>query len=374
MIRAYFIFLLVVMALNSCRDQYDADVRSAVTSFLVVEANLNAAADSTVIRLTRSFKLEDTARLRTENGAVVTVEGSDNSTRALIGTGNGYYVSPNLNLSIGTEYRLRIRTSNGREYVSDFVRARLTPPIDSISWEASGDGVRFFANTHDPSGNSKYYRWDFDETWEIRSRFYSTWVYDAVNDTVVERVLPDQEIYYCWKYDTSSTILLANSTRLQEDKIYRAPLHFIERNSEKLSVRYSINVRQYALDREAYNFYELMKKNTEQIGSLFTAQPFELQGNMHCVTDPGEYVLGYVTASSKQVKRIFVDYSWPFYETCYELRVWEGLKDSIKIYFQPGGGYIPYSFDWNTREFLYSQENCVDCRKRQGNLLRPSFW
>jgi hypothetical protein len=371
---AYFLLMLVITIMSSCRDPYDAGVRSAEQSFLVVEANLNTAADSTVIRLTRSFKLDESAKLRTENGATVSVEGKDNTTRPLTGTGNGYYVSRNLSLAVGTEYRLRIRTSNGSEYISDYVKARVTPPIDSISWQASNEGVRIFANTHDPSGNSKYYRWDFDETWEIRSKYYSNLIYDQAHDTVIERILPAQEIFYCWKYDTSKTILLANSTRLQEDKIFMAPLHLIPRNSEKLSVRYSINVRQYALDREAYNFYELMKKNTEEIGSLFTAQPFELQGNMHCVNDPEEYVLGYVTASSKEVKRIFVNYSWPFYEECYALRVYKGLKDSIKIYFGNGGGYIPYDYDFVTSEYLYSQDHCVDCQRRKGNLTKPSFW
>lgn len=371
--RACLLLGLFIVVYSSCREQYDPHVKSTEQSFLVVEANLNAAADTTIVRLTRSFKLDDTARLRTENNAVVTVEGSDNTTRTLTPSGNGYYVSPNLNLTIGTSYRLHIRTSNGREYLSDFVKARATPPIDSISWEPTNDGVRIYANTHDPSGNSRYYRWDFDETWEIRSRYYSWYVYDRALDQVVERVIPDQEVFNCWKYDTSSAIYLANSTRLSEDRIHKTPLQFIPRASEKLSVRYSINVRQWALDKDAYNFYELMKKNTEGVGDLFSSQPFELQGNVHCVTDPGEYVLGYVTASARQIKRIFITYFWVYPEICSELEVHESLRDSIRIYFD-NGGYIPYDYDMASGNYKYSEDNCVDCRYRAGNLRRPWFW
>jgi hypothetical protein len=43
------------------------------------------------------------------------------------------------------------------------------PPIDSISWKRDEEGVRVFVNTHNPEGNTRYYRWEFEETWEIRS-------------------------------------------------------------------------------------------------------------------------------------------------------------------------------------------------------------
>lgn len=371
--RSFLVIVLMMVIIGSCRENYDPNVRSTEQSFLVVEANLNVAADSTIIRLTRSFKLDDSARLKVENGATVTVEGSDNTTRSLIPRGNGYYISTNLNLTVGTDYKLHIRTANGREYESDFVTARATPAIDSISWEAASDGLRIFANTHDPSGNSRYYRWDYDETWEIRSKYYSNFIYIPQADSVRERVMPAEEVFYCWKYDTSSSIYLANSTRLAEDIIYKSPLQFIPRGDERLSVRYSIHVRQYAMDREAYNFYELMKKNTEGIGDLFSSQPFELQGNIRCLTDPDEYVLGYVTASERQKKRIFITYSWVYPENCSALTISKALKDSIRIYFN-NGGYIPYDYNTATGVYSYSEDDCVDCTYRGGNLRRPWFW
>src|SRR3712207_6958843 len=30
-------------------------------------------------------------------------------------------------------------------------------------------GVTIFVNTHNPENNTRYYRWEFDETWENRS-------------------------------------------------------------------------------------------------------------------------------------------------------------------------------------------------------------
>jgi hypothetical protein len=333
---------------------------------------MNPAADTTIIRLTRTLKLSDAASIKTENNAQITVEGKDNTTRSLTFAGRGYYKSPGLNLVIGNEYRLRIRTTDGKEYLSEYVKARQTPAIDSISWDRDNDGVRIYANTHDPSRKSIYYRWDYDETWEIHSKYLSYYIFNPVTGMVRQRTVPDELVYTCWRYDTASTIPLANSANLTEDIIYKAPLLHIPFGSDRLSVRYSIQVRQYALDKDAYDFFELMKKNTEQIGSFFSPQPSELRGNIHCSTDPKEYVLGYITASTVDTKRIFIQTAWQFDLTCDDVEVVNTREEMFKYFAQ--GDYIPYSFNMIDNIWLASSARCVDCRIRGGRLARPSFW
>jgi hypothetical protein len=369
--RIYILTVMVLVSCISCRDKFDADVQSQEQSFLVVEGNLNAGSDSTIIRLTKTVALGASARVVIENNATLTVEGKDNTTRTLTGRGGGYYVSADLNLFIGTEYRLRIRTISGKEYLSDYVKARATPAIDSINSEELEDGLWVYANTHDPSGESRYYHWNFDETWEINSKFYSGYIYE--NGSVRPRNLPAEQVFYCWKYDTSKTILLANSKNLAEDKIFKAPLTSIPFNSEKLSVRYSIRVRQYAVDREAYNFFELMKKNTEDIGGIFTPQPSELRGNIRCISDPSEYVLGYITVSTVETERIFVRISRPAFNMYCPIKIVTTIPDSTQFYFG-SGDYMPYSFDFNELTYPSSVPSCVDCRERGGSLTKPSFW
>src|SRR5688572_5126085 len=221
--RKLYFLLVFIVSVCSCREEYDPNAKSLDKSFLVVEANLDPGPDSTIVRLTRTSKLDDATRVRFEDGANVTIEGEDNTIRALIPIGSGYFVSPNLNLTIGTGYRLRISSLNdGKEYLSDYVKARATPAIDSINWEEKDGQVWLYANTHDPSGNSRYYRWDYDETWEINSYFYSEYIWDRALNMVRFRVIPGEEIFRCWKYDFSNSLLLANSTRLQNDIIHRA--------------------------------------------------------------------------------------------------------------------------------------------------------
>ena len=368
----FFAAIILIFFLSACREEYNPPVVSSPQSLLVVEANLTVGGP-TSIRLTKTFKLDDSARLQTVNGATLTVEGKDNSIQSLSSAGNGYYMSPGLNLSPGNEYRLRIHTTDGKEFLSDYVVAKATPDIDSISWEKNNDGVTIYTNTHDPSNSSTYYRWEYTETWEHRSPFVSDIIYD--NGAVRSRVFPQEDISACWTTLSSTNIFLANSVRLQSDVISKVPLKFIPLGDLRISIRYSINVRQFALSKEAYTFYELMKQNTEDIGSFFGPLPSELRGNIQCITNPAEPVIGFVTASSVPEKRIFITINqvrpWFFQYGCegYEIPY---TIDSVRAAVD-NGYLLVYDLIFPPK-YLISKKDCVDCRERGGTTTKPSFW
>jgi hypothetical protein len=366
------ILLMSIVAAVGCKQRYDPPVVSSGTSYLVVEANLNPSGLTSIL-LTRSVPLGRTSVIKPEINAQVTVEGKDNSIRPLTHIGNGRYNNSNLGLTIGNEYRLNILTVGGKKYVSDYVKAKKTPVIDSITHEREAEGLRIHAHAHDPSKLTRYYRWDFDETWEINSRYPSNLIYDIPTKKIRNRLFPQEDVAVCWKYENSATIVLANTTRLQEDVVYKAPVQFIPNESEKLSVRYSILLRQYALEKEAYNFYELMRKNTEDIGNIFSPQPSEIRGNIRNPDDPKEYVLGYVTVSTVEALRTFIRIPWNFFQDCRVTEV-PDIPDSIQFYFGPGGSLIPYAFNNPPPSYSGSAPECVDCTRRGGNTTRPSYW
>ncbi|MEP7373362.1 MAG: DUF4249 domain-containing protein [Chitinophagaceae bacterium] len=370
---------ILVVTHFGCRDMYKPTIISSAESYLVVEGVLNAGSGPTSIKLSRTFKLDDTARLQNELNAQVVVEGKDNSTHQLTTNGDGIYTSPNLNLLVNTEYRLRITTVNGKEYQSDYVVAKKTPPIDSLEFRQNEKGVQIYVNTHDDSNNTRYYRWDYDDTWEIWSYYYAAYIYD--NGWVRPRTSAE-DVFTCWKYGKSNSIILGSSARLQSDNIYRAPVDFIANDNEKLAVRYSILLRQYALDKKGYEFYEMMKKNTEGLGSVFDPQPSEIRGNIHCTSDPRELVIGYISAVTIEEKRFFIAESqlqdWRFRQECSDLDI-RNNRDSILLAHQqnlsfynavlvqtPGGIDTPY--------FKASRLGCVECPARGGSTIRPSYW
>jgi Domain of unknown function (DUF4249) len=374
----YKFILLLVLSLG-CKDVYDPPVLSSNSSYLVLEGLLNTNGPTSIF-LSRTYKLDDTARLRGEVNATLTVEGDNGFSQSLTEAGGGYYTSPNLGLVINSTYRLRIKTTDGKEYLSDNIVAKTTPPISSVGWKRDGQDVQVFVNTQDPANNTRYYRWEFDETWEIYSYFYSDVIYEPSSNTVRDRVFPEEDVSVCWKNASFHSILIGSSVRLQSDIINEAPIQKILFPDEKIARRYSINVRQYALNPEAYEFYQLMKRNTEEIGSVFGPLPSELRGNIKCISDPSTYVLGYLTAASIEEKRIFINRTelpdWTYTKFCKDSLV-ANDAGAFLLNFLPRS-LIPYMSKMSPaggiEGYFSSSPDCVDCRVRGGDNHKPNFW
>jgi len=380
----YYLLALLVMG---CKENYDSPVHSPVTGYLVVEGVINSGAGAANIALSRTSKLDNNRGIVNETGATVKLEGEDNSVYAFADKGQGQYGTNNLNLNTAIKYRLHI-TAKGREYLSDFAVVKNNYPIDSISWKReNGNGLQLYVNTHDPQNNTRYYQWAYDETWQIRSTFITTLKYKITPHSPVNiysvvyrdssTFSYDPNIINCWQYNSSNTLLLGSTAKLSKDIVY-LPLAFVPRGSIKLGVLYSINVKQYAWTKEGYEFLEKMKKNTESTGSIFDAQPSELKGNIHCVTDSSEPVIGYFNICPVQEKRIFINNSdvssWGYQSGCTSVDIKNisdtiiaqglGLMPSVVVEINPFGGIAIFSA---------ADPQCIDCTLR-GSNIKPAYW
>ncbi len=379
------IYIVLLIITGACKEKYIAHVQSSSTAYLVVEGFINSGQSTTSIMLTRTTRLYDTVDIKYEHNAVVNVEGENNEVLPLYEAGNGVYVSPSsLNLNNNEKYRVRITTQDNREYVSDFAAVKHTPPIDSITWQRENGGVKIYVNAHDPQNNTRYYKWKYEETWEIHSAYLSTlkYIFDPSSGVPIAVDYrypthdPDTSIFKCWRSSNSTNTNIGSSEKLSADVIY-LPLLFIEPASERLSVLYSINIKQYALSHDAYLFFEKIKKNTEQLGSVFDPQPSELKGNIHCITDPAEPVVGYVDVSEEMEKRAFISNAdlpgWNYQTDCEKIII-ENDPGSIAQY---GSSYIPVIPETienlRIKKFSASGESCVDCTLR-GTNIKPVFW
>ncbi len=371
------------MLIVGCKEKYVVHVNAPASGYLVVEGFINISGNTGIL-LTRSSGV-DTPRYIPEPGAAVNIQSVDGINYGLGEDYAGHYTVSGLNLDPGQQYRLHIQTANGKEYVSDYTAVKITPPIDSVNWTASsnsvtGEQVNIFVSTHDDQSQPGYYQWQFEETWKYHSNYGSELEYQ--NGALVLRPLEDL-IYTCWRSDLSTTIAIANTEKLTSNVIYQFPLTQIPYNtSDKLIDRYSILVKQYALTRDWYEWNQKIKKNTEQLGSIFDAQPSETGGNIHCVTDPAETVVGFVGCTTETEKRIFIDRTEipqgiisNGYEYCQPDTVAPNQAD-IDLHFA-GGGIIPVTFIYKNGVLigiLGSTADCVDCRLKGGTTIQPPFW
>jgi hypothetical protein len=367
------VICLLAMCQWHCIQSYVSPYKSPTTGYLVVEGYVSGSGPSS-FTLSRTISLPGDSAIPMITGASLRIEGNDNSVYPFSELGNGRYILPSISLNPDIAYRLRISNVGSEEYLSDFVPVKATPPIDSINWGRDDAGLTIYANTHDPAGTTRYYQWKFNETYQYASSDMSGLIWDNTKDTLIYRP-PEQQIYNCWHTDSSTQILIGTSEKLGQDIIYRQPLLNIAANTRPLGIVYSVLVSQYALTQPAYEYLSRMQKNTEQLGSIFDAQPTQLIGNIHSTTNPAEPVIGYVSAGTIQQQRIYIyNHDVPnwFYSFNCPLKDREipPLKDSM-IYYFGSGQYTPITIDF--LPIVINVTSCVDCRTQGGTNIKPPY-
>lgn len=297
------IFLLLI-GLMACRKPFAPKVLSLNNNYLVVEGIIVNNPDSTIFKLSRTVNISSASNVNPVLNATVVVQDDQKASFPLTELGSGVYATNSITLDNSRKYKLYIKTNDQREYLSDLVAVKNSPPIDSVTYQITSTQVNFFSSTHDPSNNSRFYRWYYQETYKYYSPIEVDFIYQ---NNEVEQRTPAQQIRTCYIHNNSSNIILNSSAKLQQDVIVKNPITQVSYTLDDLKVRYSILVRQYALTPEGFNYYTNLAKNTEKLGSIFDAQPSEISGNIHCVTNPSEPVLGFICAGNISTKRIFVD-------------------------------------------------------------------
>lgn len=389
------IYVTLLTAAISCKKPYNPPAVSSNANYLVVDGVINNGPDSTFIKLSRTVPLSATSTLNPELNATVTVEGDENSVFPLTAKGAGVYAMPGVTLNAAHKYRLRIKTAGGSEYLSDYVAVLDAPAIDSVGYTANANGVNIVSNSRAINSPVKYYRWDYIETYIFHSNYYS--FYKSNGDTVDFRDMDNDNVYWCFRSDSASSVNIGTTAKLSANVIENNPIASVSATSEKFTEKYSILVRQFALTPEAYSFWDNLRKNTEQLGSIFDAQPTSLQGNIHNTAKPSEPVIGYLSVGAITTRRIFITKAQLPASYLPEQHYSDCVLDSLyfKYYTPQGQGPINQEnefFNINKgAQFIQipiaaihpamspllghtgSTPACVDCTLR-GTNKQPAFW
>lgn len=360
---------VAVLVLQACIEPFSPPEITSAEHYLVVDGSLNTSPEgSSQVRLSRTQNIYDKGAPQPELRAKVAVEGDKGSSFAFAEVGQGAYTLAARSFRDTEKYRLRIKTSSGKEYLSEYVPVVKNPPIDSVTYKVrgAGEGVQIYVNTHDPLDKTHFYRWSYDETWQYNMPLYS--VYELVGKDIVYR---EQSINTCWSNANPTTIVLGSSIKLSKDIIKNQGITFVPSTSGKLESKYSILVKQYALTQEEFEYWNTLAKTTERTGSLFDPQPAEVTGNIKSVSNPSELVFGYFSASNRQEQRLFVNeylsrgLQCEPNDTLSAREVPESLDLILSEYYE-GNSPIP--------QYIMGSVNCTDCRLRGGTNQRPSFW
>jgi len=384
--RLFAIFFLSLL-LTGCISEYNAMLPENDRKILFVDGSIIENTDAT-FHISQSFSLnvDMVTKIPEEsfiNNANLVIIGSNGyKSLAAINKGKGVYQISVGELKDDVEYGIQIEL-DGDTYQSALSKPLYTPEIDSISWiqPDSAGVVAFHISTHDDTEGIKYLLWNYTEDWEIRAVHWTTIFMNPDYKTNLQPMfykIDPPPYYYCWKKNISDKFLLTSTESLSENRIVDELLYERDSGDDRFSMLYGITVKQRAIGRGAYEYYQSVNKLNNEMGGLFTPQPSEITGNITCITDPSKKAMGYVeTVKNISQKRIFVKPD--------ELKrpdVYSNCGKPPKVDFDSYEAKLVYFYNLGFRPTDYLQggedewvlEHCTDCRAAGGTKDKPDFW
>ncbi len=371
--------VLPFLWLTSCVDEFWPEL-TKYENLLVVDGGINNGPPPYTIKLSKSSPL-DSAQLIPFPGCIVSITASDGYKELLTEVEEGVYKTSVAGIQgvAGLKYRLNIETPSGKTYESSFDKIEKAVLIDNVYAEIEEhkvggydhplQGYQFYLDTETATSDSTYFIWRMEAAFHYQSEYYIHWYWQ----THLERFNPTDSLYNCWTTYSLRDIYTYNTSSLTSNKLSRFPLNFVSTEDRKLTVRYSLLVRQYSVNKTAYMCWSSLEKQNADQGSLYSHQPYQIKGNVTNIKQPDEPVLGYFLVSGIDSKRIFVDRpDLPFYYNLCNIN-----DGNYKAYTDLGMG-SPY--DPPQYIILYKGiravpgQPCADCRLRGGTIVKPDFW
>ncbi len=375
-------FLLVLIFLfTGCREPFEPEIENVQGGVLVVEGYLESNGLESVLSISRTAPISGVESFIPELGALVSLISDSGQLFKLTELKDGEYLFQQ-DIPENQSYRLEILLRNGEKYYSDPITPIITPEILDAGYIRDEEGVEVYVNTQ---GNevADDFLWTYEETWIFRPVIRTPYIYR--NDTKeVELRKEEEQIDLCYKSETNPDLLLETSSRFEDQVVFRQTITEIPQDDERLMERYSILISQKSIPQEAVEFWETLKRNTDDIGSIFSPLPSVISGNLHLEGDEDQPVVGYISLGVIKQTRIYINQKdvlpWAFNDPEF---------DDCSISIEPIYiGSPQYFSDFGTGAVLPARElmegttivayysstrRCSDCTL-YANRGKPDFW
>ena len=300
-----FLTISVLLLVLGCRDPFDFDYAQIESPQVVIEGFISDRGTEHVVKVSYTATINDDNLIETQfiEDASVRIEDDLGGFTTFRHREAGVYLSaPNYRAREGRTYTLVVTQSNGEVYQS---APKTMPPASPASAKIEytpetragivNDGLQDLEGatikaTIDKDNERHFYQW----------LIANYWIYEA--DLAPE----DSPIKYCYVQDFDESVIYL----LQDNPIgeggatsYEYELGFIP-NDPKVQHDFGFEGRLLTLNKEDYEFWELVQKLSANSGGLFDAAPFSIEGNM-VERASGEKILGYFGVYRESIDRVF---------------------------------------------------------------------
>ncbi len=395
---------LVLLAISSCVTEFGTEDFS-FERLVVVDAAFTDEDKIQVVKLSYTSPLGFDG-LAPLTGANVSVEDDLEEVINFIEQSPGTYstIHPFQGIE-GRSYQLVFVTEEGKRYESIAEPLVKSPPLeisqrftqmDSDELDGNEQGLLFSIDSGDETGKAQFFRYAWNDakqtTVPLPARFRDRII--TVDRALIVPVQQDVEI--CYRFGSSTSLLLASTVGLTENLVLDMPIRFNPMDSLNFMSRYSIEVTQYAVSAEAHSYYRRLQRLSETNGSLINKQQGVVRGNVRFSDNENEIVLGYFEVSGASKLRKFFnpdefndEFTMAFVDFS---RICNSSETSIPVSELSDGSFLispdfldralrVYDFDLTNSNPPFSSgilfqaiAQCTDCRIYGELTQKPAYW
>lgn len=296
-----YILLALFVVLYGCREPFDFDYAEVIDPMVVIDGYVTNSGKAHVVKVSYSTSINDRGQVETNfiTDADVRIFDDQGDFTVLNHTTIGQYVTaPQYAVSEGTSYRLVVTLNNGDVYESAMKTLPAPSPASAdLSFKADTRGVlsnnllqqeegASIEATIQKDGNRHFYQW-------VISQYF-----------IIQSDLAPAAFMFCYirDFDEAQVVLLQDNPAEGGVAEYTYPIEFIPR-SANMKVDFGVEGVLLTLNEEDFRFWEAVKQQAENSGSLFDAAPHSIEGNI--TGRNGERALGYFGVYRESIDRVF---------------------------------------------------------------------
>lgn len=338
--------IVLLLFFSACEDRLDVSVGDD-NPRLVVEGRITNGGEPVEVRLSWTTGYDHGYRPPKLSGATVCISDSEGNCTDLHEVDNGLYSSVGTGLEgrEGVSYYIEIGLPDGRRYVSTPEELQSAPGIDTsyadftyrerinrFNFVERVPSMELYADVINPLSENNYLLWE----WE------GVYMFDPP-------LAPLPQTCYITEPGIYSRLNLMSDENFSSELVRAQKVDFVDVDF-RFKTRYSVELQQYALSVEAFDYLRGLKHQLDRSGSITDPPPYRVRGNIINSADENEVVLGYFYVAGKAVSHLFIERS-------------QVLLDSVG------------EMSCDGPPFAAPPPICVNCLSSPyGSIEPPSYW
>ncbi|MDH5475357.1 MAG: DUF4249 domain-containing protein [Cyclobacteriaceae bacterium] len=350
------VFYLLILTISGCIETFEPTIDLDTTAIVItgIITDLNPAQVEIARPVMGHIKEGNMKRV---SGATVLLFDDQGNQEQLTEIKNGYYQGI-LKGVVGREYHINVHLPNNDIINSSPQLLKPCPSIDSLFLEQisylkadgaitqlhiNGLSLNLYMNRDDAL--SRYFKWKVGGT-------YSRYTAFDINRQ-------EPPCYITLPADFNFTV--GESMSSNADLLWKK-LKLIKPDGT-YAFGHSVEVEQYSLTKEAYNYWKKIEDQQSNVGSVFDPPPAQITGNLSYVDDQNIPAIGFFEVSGVKKKRIFINST--FFLVFPEKPNQFSTRDLDARCFPPFGWAGPF----------ISPHWCDDCLLIENSTkIKPSYW